>query len=164
MLFWRVFRKNWYGCAQFEKGYLMVKIGNLESHWLNFTEKLVRILSGNWFGKMVMWYFSVQSDRFLWLREFFSFYRAMNCGTVEIWLFFAQDLKQNGNRGKCTDLTEKLTSKIQTGTEKSIFHLFGFFGNLRKMGEKLPQRNFRTQLIWIQSDTVGGGISGWDAA
>ena len=71
--------------------------------------------------------------------------------------FFVQDLKQNGNWGKCTDLTEKLTPKIQTGTEKSIFHIFVFFGILRKMGEKLPQRNFKTQLIWIQSDTVGGG-------
>ena len=73
--------------------------------------------------------------------------------------FFIQDLKQNGNWRKCTNLTEKLTSKIQTGTEKSIFHLFGFFVIVRKMGEKLPQRNFKTQLIWIQSDTVGG-VSG----
>ena len=97
-------------------------------------------------GKMVflcpIWQVSVVKGIFLLLQSY------------ELWYswnltFFVQDLKQNGNWGKCTDLTEKLTSKIQTGTEKSIFHLFGFFGILRKMGEKLPQRNFKTQLIWI---------------
>ena len=40
---------------------------------------------------------------------------------------FEWDLEGNGSLWKIYNFTEKVTSKIQTGMEKSKFHLFGFF-------------------------------------
>ena len=73
--------------------------------------------------------------------------------------------------GKYTFFTEKVTSKIQTGMEKSKFHLFGFFifcENWTEIDhtEILPtlqrragdsRRLWTWTCEWVLFQTVGGG-------
>ena len=61
--------------------------------------------------------------------------------------------------GKYTIFTEKVTSKIQTGMEKSKFHLFGFFV---KTGQKWTIQKFyrRCKGVLVTVEDCGHGPVG----
>ena len=61
--------------------------------------------------------------------------------------------------GKYTIFTEKVTSKIQTGMEKSKFHLFGFFYFFVKTGQKWTIQKFyrRCKGVLVTVEDCGHG-------